>query len=69
MDKWVKNWQKAGKELDKIHKKELRDFDYKSNIQVIDSLLQYACEHATPRFTSGLVEQQRLFMKFRKKII
>ena len=40
---------------------------YEKNRKMLDQMLQYACENSTPRSSSGLVEQQRLFMKMKDK--
>jgi len=66
--KWVETWKTAASALDKIRRDELMAFDYEKNFEIIDSMLQYACDHAEIRLTSGLVEQQRLFMKLREKL-
>ncbi|HLC15110.1 MAG TPA: hypothetical protein VJL89_02650 [Thermodesulfovibrionia bacterium] len=66
--KWVETWKTAASALDKIRRDELMAFDYEKNFEIIDSMLQYACDHAETRLTSGLVEQQRLFMKLREKL-
>ncbi|MFP4422325.1 MAG: hypothetical protein ACLFRG_17430 [Desulfococcaceae bacterium] len=64
MNKWVDIWKKASVSLKEIKRQELQEPDYfEKNFHVLDEMLQYACENATPRKTSGLVEMQRLFMK------
>jgi len=68
MIKWVKTWKKAASALKKVQKSELTEFDYSKNYQLIDEMLQYACEHGEDRTTSGLIEQQRLFMKFARQL-
>lgn len=68
MKKWVETWEQAGPILEEIRKEELRNFDYQKNKQIIDEMLQWAVDHAEPRFSSGLVEQQRWFMKMREKL-
>ena len=68
MKKWVETWKRAGPILEEIRKDELRNFDYKKNKQIIDEMLQWAIDHAKPRLSSGLVEQQRWFMKMREKL-
>jgi hypothetical protein len=66
--KWIKTWEKAGPALDEIRIKELRSKDYyEKNLKTLNEMLKYAHEHRTPRLTSGLVEQQKLFMKLHKK--
>ena len=64
--KWINSWQNAGEALSKVKNKELRNYNYKKNEYMIDQMLQWACEHITPRLSSGLIEQQRLFKKLRK---
>lgn len=64
---WVHTWQKAGEALEEIKRQELRNYDYNKNLPLIDDMLQWACEHRAPRLTSGLVEQQRWFMKLQEQ--
>ena len=66
-EKWVKTWQQAGKALEKIKQQELRSYDYHNNLKIIDEMLQWAHDHRKIRLTSGLVEQQRLFMEIRDR--
>ena len=66
--KWVETWKSAGPVLEKIKREELLNFDYSKNRHIIDEMLQWACDHAEPRQTSGLVEQQRLFKKLKEKL-
>lgn len=69
IEKWVKTWEKAGSALDRIKLKELRDSDYYSrNLKSLNEMLQYAFEHRRIRLTSGLIEQQQIFMKLKKPI-
>lgn len=63
---WIGAWKTAGEALQKIKRQELQSFDYAANEKIIDGLLQWACDHAEARPGSGLVVQQRLFMKLRK---
>lgn len=64
--RWVRTWQQAGAALQQIKRQELQSYDYVKNLSIIDDMLQWAYEHRTPRLTSGLVEQQRWFMKMRE---
>ena len=66
--KWVETWKYAGTALDKIKRRELRAYDYSKNQAMIDEMLQWAVDHQKVRLTTGLVEQQRLFMKMMKAI-
>jgi len=66
--KWIDVWQEASAALQEIKIKELRADDYyEKNKQFLNEMLQYAFEHRTVRLTSGLVEQQKYFMKLREK--
>lgn len=65
--KWVATWKIAASSLQKVKGNELRSPDYYEKSQNgLDEMLQYACDHAKVRLTSGLVEQQQIFSKFRK---
>ena len=65
---WVATWGKAAFSLEKIRRKELRAADYyEKNRKLINDMLQYAFEHCGIRLTSGLVDQQRLFIQFHQK--
>ena len=53
--------------MKEIKRRELQQYYYEANINLVDEMLTWACGHAKPRLSSGLVQQQRLFMKLRKK--
>jgi hypothetical protein len=68
--KWVETWEKTGSLLDKVKLKELRAADYYNHNQVfLNEMLRYAFEHRETRLSSGLIEQQKIFMKLNKKQI
>ena len=66
MEKWVDAWKRAGSALEEVRRRELRAYDYDKNQALLDEMLQWACDHRRIRLTSGLVEQQRMFMKLRE---
>ena len=66
MEKCVEAWKRAGSALEEVKRRELRAYDYDKNQAVLDEMLQWACDHRRIRLTSGLVEQQRMFMKLRE---
>jgi hypothetical protein len=66
LKQWVETWKRAGPELERIRREELRAFRYEDKAGIIESLLEIGVDFGRPRLTSGLVEQQRLFMKGRK---
>lgn len=65
--RWVETWRRAGPALEAIQLRELRELSDEQRALQIDDLLRIACQFATPRLTSGLVEQQRLFQKLRPR--
>ena len=68
IEKWVNTWKKAGPALDEVKLKELRSVDYYNHNQaLLNEMLRYAFEHREPRLSSGLIEQQKIFMKLKKK--
>jgi len=68
IEKWVNTWKKAGPALDKVKLKELRaDNYYNHNQALLNEMLRYAFKHREPRLSSGLIEQQKIFMKLKKK--
>jgi hypothetical protein len=64
---WVETWKRAGPALERFRHQELRAFRHEDNVEAIDALLQIGYQHRRDDPTSGLVEQQRLFMKARTR--
>jgi hypothetical protein len=64
---WVEHWRRLGPLLEKIHREELRHFNFEEQAPIIDALLQLGLENAVPRPTSGLVELERLLAKGRRE--
>ena len=62
---WIESWKRASVALKAVKRRELRTYDYAKNQAIVDGMLQWAFEHRKVRLTSGLVEQQRLFMKMK----
>ena len=68
IEKWIATWEKAESALDRVKLNELRADDYYSkNQMLLNEMLQYAFEHRELRLSSGLVEQQKIFMKLSKQ--
>jgi hypothetical protein len=65
--RWVENWQKAGKDLDRIRRQELQQIDVFAEISKLCASYDYTVEPRAPKPYSGLVEQQRWFMKMATK--
>lgn len=60
---WVDHWRRIGPQLEALRRLELRRSSHEQQSAAIDALLQIACERATPRHSSGLIELQRLLAK------
>lgn len=61
--RWVKTWREAGPRLERVHRDELRRLDQQRAIALLCGEADYTVPPRAPRPTSGLVEQQRWFMK------
>ena len=61
--RWVQTWKKAGPELERLRREELRRMDPERSIELLCGPADYTVPPRAPKPTSGLVEQQRWFMK------
>ena len=61
--RWVETWKLAGEDLERIRRKELRELDGYRAIELLCGPADYTNPPRAPKPTSGLVEQQRWFMK------
>ena len=66
--RWIESWKRASATLKAVKRHELRTYDYAKNQSIVDGMLQWAFEHRKVRLNSGLVEQQRLFMKMKSSL-
>jgi hypothetical protein len=69
MKQWVENWKRVGPILEQIEMEALRAPGYEDGLANFGSLLDWCCKHSTPKPESGLIEQQRLFMKMKQQIV
>lgn len=63
LKRYVETWKRIGPELERMKEEEVRQTDMKKAIRRFDGLLAHAVRTHPPEATSGLVEQQRIFMK------
>jgi len=61
--RWLKAWEQAGQDLEKLRREELRRLDPYKAIALLCFPADYTVPPRAPKPTSGLVEQQRWFMK------
>jgi hypothetical protein len=63
---FVERWRKAGPELEKVRREELRAIRHAEQATLIDSLLELGLTYSRPSTTSGMVEMQRILSKARQ---
>jgi hypothetical protein len=61
--RWVETWKLAGPDLERIRRQELRELDTYRTIAMLCGPADYTRPPRAPKSGSGLVEQQRWFMK------
>ena len=61
--RWVETWKLAGADLERIKRKEIRELDTYQTIALLCGPADYTRPPRSPKPSSGLVEQQRWFMK------
>jgi len=66
--KWAANWNRAGRALERIRRRELRALttrQVQAAMRQLSDVFEDALRRFPPRETSGLVEQQAWFMRLR----
>ncbi|MDA1273492.1 MAG: hypothetical protein O2960_05505 [Verrucomicrobia bacterium] len=61
--RWVETWNLAGADLERIRREEIRKLDTRQTLALLCGPADYTCPPRAPKPGSGLVEQQRWFMK------
>jgi hypothetical protein len=64
--RWVQAWHEAAGEMEKLRRQELRRLDAQQAIALLCGPANYRVPPRAPKPTSGLIEQQRWFMKARR---
>jgi hypothetical protein len=65
--RWVETWRLAGEDLERIHRKEVRQLDTYRTIELLCGPADYTQPPRAPKPWSGLVEQQEYFMRAHKR--
>jgi len=65
---FVERWKRVGPLLEKIREEDIRRSDTERDIEAFDDVLEYALSTFPPKPESGMVEMQRLFMRFNKQL-
>jgi hypothetical protein len=63
---WIGAWQRAGPEMERMRREEIRQADTAGSIPAFDGLFEGAVRDFPASPTSGLVEQQRCFHRAKK---
>jgi hypothetical protein len=63
--RWVQTWKNAAPELERNRRQELRQLDAYAAITLLSGPADYRIAPRAPKPTSGLIEQQRVFRRFR----
>lgn len=63
--RWVDAWMRAGAALEKVRQNDVKSADTASAMRSFTGSVLNVVRTRPPAQTSGLVEQQRLFRKFR----
>jgi len=64
---WVKGWEKTGKFLEELRRKEIRESNLAESILILSDACESALYLSSPQPTSGLIEMQALFSRLKKK--
>lgn len=64
---WAAAWKRAGSALEEVRRQELQNLDACAAIAMLCGPADYHVPPRAPKPTSGLIEQQRLFRRFRQR--
>jgi hypothetical protein len=63
---WVAAWRRAGPELERLRREDLRNTDTQRSLENLAGAFESCRLHHKPLPTSGLIEQQRWFQRIAK---
>jgi hypothetical protein len=61
--RWVQAWKEAGAVMERLRREELRHLDGQRALALLCGPADYTVPPRAPKPTSGLIEQQRWFLK------
>jgi hypothetical protein len=64
--RWIEAWKHAGPELERIRREEMSAQETPFYVAAFGSMYRHMLKNEEVRLTSGLVEQQALFLKLRR---
>ena len=65
--RYVEGWKRAGPELERIRREELRALDDRPDVAGLDALTDIGLRFGAPRISSGLVEMQKWFLELARQ--
>ncbi len=65
LKEWAQTWQRAGAELEKIRRQDIRNADTQAAILLFAEVFDSVLAGMPVRTSSGLVEQQKMFRRLR----
>ena len=63
---WVNGWKETGEVLEKLRREEIRNLNIAETILSLNDASESALLLYPPKPTSGLIQMQKFFMKFKK---
>ena len=66
MKEWISRWEKTGRVLEKIKREEMTRINTPQSIELLNDAFESALWLHQWVPSSGLIEQQRLFMKVKR---
>jgi hypothetical protein len=63
---WIEAWRRAGPELERMRRDEIRRANTVASIPAFDGLFESVVRNFPPKPFSGLVEQQRCFRRAKR---
>ena len=67
LKQWTQKWKETGKKLEMIRAENIRQTNTEEAILAFNSIFAQTILNSPPKSTSGLVIQQTIFKKLRKK--
>jgi len=68
MKQYVENWKRANEKIDEVKREDMQKPDYvQRTLESMAPLFEYAIAHSQHSNTTGLLEWQRLIIKWKHK--
>ena len=64
---YLERWEVAGPMMEEVRRRELQEMDAEKVIADLGPVIDWALANFPPRETSGLAEQQKIFMEYARR--